>query len=155
MRKPVITNNLELPYTIDEFGNIFNSKGVKMKSRLDKQGYEVIILTVNYIRYNRKVHRLVMQAFTGFNILDVNHIDGNKKNNHLSNLEYCSRKYNIDHAYKLGLMKPHIGLKRGNSKMTDDDIKYIRTSTKSISVLASEYKKTYQCIWKIVKGRSF
>lgn len=60
MRKPVITNNLELPYTIDEFGNIFNSKGVKMKSRLDKQGYEVIILTVNYIRYNRKVHRLVM-----------------------------------------------------------------------------------------------
>jgi len=35
--------------------------------------------------------------------LDINHIDGNKQNNHYTNLEWCSRKHNIQHSFRLGI----------------------------------------------------
>jgi hypothetical protein len=57
------------------------------------------------IKKNYGVHRLVMRAFVGESSLDVNHIDGNKLNNKLSNLEYCTRKDNIAHSINIGLTK--------------------------------------------------
>lgn len=66
---------------------------------------------LRYILYNKTtkktvyIHRLVAQAFIpnphGF--LEVNHIDGNKQNNCVENLEWCNRNYNIQHALKNGL----------------------------------------------------
>lgn len=53
------------------------------------------------------VHRLVAQAFIPNDDLTkdcINHIDGNPKNNHVDNLEWCTRKYNNRHAFETGLM---------------------------------------------------
>jgi len=57
---------------------------------------------------NIAIHRLVAQAFLDNpnNYKEVNHKDGNKANNNVNNLEYCSRSQNMLHAYKLGLHKP-------------------------------------------------
>jgi hypothetical protein len=68
-------------------------------------GYLVVNLKHNGCQKMRTVHRLVAEAF-----LDnpnkypvVNHIDGNKKNNCLTNLEFCTHSSNMLHAVKLGL----------------------------------------------------
>lgn len=54
---------------------------------------------------NRLVHRLVADTYLGPSDMHVNHIDGNKANNSVDNLERCTRSENMQHAVKLGLAK--------------------------------------------------
>ena len=71
-------------------------------SRPCQYGYLHIKIKGKYI----KVHKLVAEAFIGeSNGLDVNHIDGDKLNNNVENLEYISRYDNLKHAWRNGLMK--------------------------------------------------
>lgn len=68
-------------------------------------GYKFVVLSVNNVHKNKMIHRLVAEAFLqksdGLN--EVNHIDGDKLNNHVSNLEWCTRKHNLKHAVDMGL----------------------------------------------------
>lgn len=89
-----------------------NNKGKQItKERILKfndfnNGYLKVPLTNgNHIKRYYLVHRLVAEAFIDNpnNLPQVNHIDGNKENNHVSNLEWCTREDNIKHAYKMGL----------------------------------------------------
>lgn len=80
---------------------------VNLITRLAKNGY----------RHSIKVHRLVALAFieNPHGYIEVNHIDGNKLNNHYSNLEWCTRSQNIRHCHKLGL-RSNKGIRNGNYK---------------------------------------
>ena len=83
----------------------------ELKQIYDKScGYMIVTLCKgqNKGRQNKRVHRLMMEAFIpNFNNLpQINHIDGNKLNNSLENLEWCTSKYNTQHAISLGLHKP-------------------------------------------------
>jgi len=77
-----------------------------MKYFLSKRGYYTVKLSKNSSQKRYFVHRIVMLALVGPSELDVNHMDGNKTNNHISNLEYVTRKENIVHAISIGLRKP-------------------------------------------------
>ncbi len=68
------------------------------------------------------VHHLVMLAFIGERPIgfDINHKDGDKTNNHLSNLEYCTRSKNIQHAFSKGL-KP-IGQNHHKTTLTTKEV---------------------------------
>lgn len=70
-----------------------------LKQQKNMYGYMEVTLRKNNIRKHYKVHRLVMVAFHGETKLIVNHIDGNKSNNIISNLEYCTYQENTIHYY--------------------------------------------------------
>lgn len=78
-----------------------------LNMRFDKKGYvQYFIRDINTNkRKDYKGHRLVAEYFLDNpnNFKEVNHIDGNKKNNNVNNLEWCSRQHNVIHSYKEGL----------------------------------------------------
>ena len=95
-------------YMIDENGNIKNKDGYQKKINVAKNGYCIVDLYKNNIRHTYTVHRLVAQAFLDnpYNLDVVNHKDGDKTNNCVSNLEWCDYSYNLKHAFDNKLRKP-------------------------------------------------
>lgn len=69
--------------------------------------YQCVCYSENGKQKNINVHRLIAEAFipNPEHKPQVNHIDGNRSNNNVSNLEWCTPKENVDHAYRTGLMK--------------------------------------------------
>jgi hypothetical protein len=99
-------------YSISNFGNIKNIKTNKLlKIRFDK-GYNRVRLYNKNITKNYSVHRLVGKYFipNPKNKPEINHIDGNKLNNIVSNLEWNTKSENITHRY--------ISLNKGNKKIS-------------------------------------
>lgn len=78
-----------------------------LKPRVNKKrhGYCEISLKLNKQEKRFKVHRLVALTFipNPFNLPEVNHIDGNKENNTINNLEWCTSKENKKHGWENGL----------------------------------------------------
>ena len=89
-------------YKVSNLGNVKRNKILKQNTRV---GYFAVNLCKNGKMKTLQVHRLVAQAFipNPNNLPQVNHKDGNKKNNKVENLEWCSAKYNVRHAIKTGL----------------------------------------------------
>ena len=93
-------------YQISNYGNVKNKEKI-LKPLLCSSGYLFVRLYNKTEVKNLKIHRLVATAFikNPQNKSCVNHIDGNKKNNNVKNLEWCTYKENSLHAYKIGLNK--------------------------------------------------
>lgn len=98
-------------YFISANGEVKNYYGKILKPWV-RNGYYTVGLMHSKKRTNYYVHRLVAEYF-----LDapknqeqnfVNHIDGNKLNNSVENLEWCTRQENAQHAYKMGLLVPTV-----------------------------------------------
>lgn len=142
---------------------------------LNNRGY----YSVGIRRKTHMVHRLVAQAFipNPENKPFVNHIDGNKLNNHVSNLEWCTVQENNLHARQTGLHKQAVGHKinyqsdaskrkalanlKDKSKLTPDDVRYVRRVFKSRSkefsatALAKQFGTSVAAMCKIVTGQTY
>ena len=104
---------------LTKFNNYYNSIYNELKTRIRKEriitfrktnnNYLQVQLWKNSKRKNCLVHRLVAQSFipNPENKPQVNHIDGNKQNNNVENLEWATRNENMKHAFKTGLNKPN------------------------------------------------
>jgi hypothetical protein len=93
-------------YLIDEFGMVYNTNTKKyLKLSNNYNNYKIITLGKGGIKKQFRINRLVAEAFlpNPKNKSQVNHIDGNKSNNHISNLEWSTPLENNVHAYKTGL----------------------------------------------------
>ena len=103
-------------------------KGKILKPQIDKKGYFRIGLTKDNKQKFYLIHQLVAKTFIPnvYNYDIINHIDGNKLNNYVDNLEWCTHSHNIKEAYRLGLKKgisaEHKGDKNPNSKLTEKEV---------------------------------
>jgi hypothetical protein len=179
MRKPINEKGFENLYEITDKGEVislqrtmvtptneYTRKEQKSFGYKDKKGYLVFDLykTENgkKIRKNVKVHRLVAQAFipNPLNKPQVNHIDGNKTNNCVSNLEWCTNSENQIHAIKNEL-KGGINHKNKNRKLTFEEVKYIKENHnskirgKGITTLAKQFNVSESTIVQILKEKSY
>lgn len=102
-------------YEVSNLGNVrrlrfingkHNFKRIKMcKQTLNTWGYMTVNLSKNGKSNTKRVHRLVAVTFIGESKLQIDHIDGNKLNNKLDNLEYVTPKENTQRAWENGLAK--------------------------------------------------
>ncbi|MDX1373760.1 MAG: NUMOD4 domain-containing protein [Nitrososphaeraceae archaeon] len=115
-------------YAVSKCGRVWSFKRemfLKLSPR--KDGYLRVNIYNNKGRKTVNVHRLVGLYFVDNprNMKELNHIDGNKMNNHANNLEWCSRSENIKHAYSNNL-KSNKGENHPRNKLTKKDVKSIR-----------------------------
>ena len=83
-------------YSITENGDVYNKFGKLMKCQINDKGYCFVFLRMNKKSFHRFIHRLVYITFVD-DILEnysIDHIDNNKKNNHVSNLQMMTRSEN-------------------------------------------------------------
>ena len=146
--KPIQEFNGE--YEVSNLGRVRSMKryygvvGRIMPQTIQRKGYYAVTFWMNNKAYCRKVHRLVIEAFTPNpdNLPCINHIDGNKLNNHVSNLEWCTYQANMQHAVRTGLTHPH--------QWTDDERKQISERNKGQRVSDEQRAKLSAAL----KGRS-
>lgn len=126
-------------YDVNQFGDIrsWRKRGSNIPDNRDskpnpmhpghnKKGYAQIGLRLNGVDSWKLVHHLVFEAFVGPipDGMEINHIDGNKDNNTVGNLELTTRSGNMKHASEHGLVNR--GEDRYNAKLSDEIVAYIR-----------------------------
>ena len=158
-------------FMISQYGRVYSKRTNKILVQgKTKTGYYVISSRIGGRTGKcicKKVHRWVAEAFIDNpeNKPVVNHKDGDKLNNYVDNLEWCTFKENSIHAYSTGLAKPSYGEKHIHSKLTDDDVRFIRKyyvercNKYGVTALSKKYKVAHSTIidvlrfntWKHVK----
>ena len=126
-------------FKVSNTGRIFSKRTNKILTiGVNKSGYQVLSTRIGGKSGKclcLRVHRLVAEAFlpkpsdllidssnsTYYGVVPVNHIDGNKTNNHVSNLEWASYSENIKHAIDTGLLKIKSGIEHHATKIKDLD----------------------------------
>jgi hypothetical protein len=151
-------------YQADSCGKIYSVRtGKEMYTIKDKCGYLLVQFfdSANKQRKTYAVHRIIAKTFLGNKTCEtdtINHIDGDKENNDVSNLEYVDRSEQMYHAYRLGLKKP---VHNSNQKLTEEQVLEIRkryalgTRGNGAHSIAKSYRVSESCILNIVNGRTY
>lgn len=143
-------------YMVTKTGKIWSNYTNKfLKLTTDKDGYSIFSLCKQGTRKMGKVHRVVAQTFIDNpdNKPQVNHIDGDKTNNQVNNLEWCTCSENQIHAYSIGL-KNRKGESHLLNKLNEEDVLEIRrvytTEKTSQYKLAEMYNVSQSTISEII-----
>lgn len=134
-------------YEVSNLGRVAsNALGHRriMRANLDGRGYPKVMLQNPARKMTRRVHRLVAEAFipNPSGLATVNHIDGDKTNNAVSNLEWASYGANNAHAVASGLFVPLRGEQCGKTVLDAEKVIEIRrllASGRTQRSLAEEY----------------
>ena len=162
---PIAFDDIQDKYFVSDYGRIKNIQtGKILKQSYDKYGYKIISLqTKEYQRRTYKVHRLVLISFKGIDHerTTVNHINGEKDDNRLCNLEWMDNFEQQRHAINIGLKKFKKGAEAPNNvydeelvnrlcKLLADGIK-----PKNIAKILNvpNNKKLHSLIYRIRSGR--
>ena len=153
-------------YDVSNLGNVFNRKTKRSLKPFLNDRYLVVDLFDDTVRQRIAVHRMVAIAFieNPENKEFVNHIDGNKINNRVDNLEWVTASENSIHAVATGLSP--IGEAKTLAKLTEKDVLAIQAAFEAGEkdfVLARRYGVTSGVIssirlgktWKHVSGKVF
>lgn len=132
-------------YYASPTGEISNGR-IVMKTYIINSGYACLKFTINGVRSSHLVHRLIAQTFlpNPDNKTEVNHIDGNKLNNNVSNLEWVTSSENKVHARDTGLSVynvPTLGVKKGKGSKYRN-VSWDKSRSKWIGAIRHN-KKTY------------
>ena len=139
-------------YHINELGEIFRY-GRKLKPYLNNRGYTKVTISSHGVRIKKFVHRLVMEVYSpDYNEkLQVNHINGEKTDNRLQNLECVSPKINQRHSYDV--------LRKSRTiKLNSEEVDFIRTNYQfrhkefGQKPLSKKFNVSQNLIWKILNN---
>jgi len=144
-------------YEIDNNGIIYNKYGNQISPCKNNKGYLRVSLSHNTIKKSFLIHRLVAIHFIpNLNNYDqVNHIDGNKTNNSITNLEWCSASDNIKHSFKIGKSN-YKGENNGRCKISNIVISQIKDDFKQglkRKELSLKYNISYSHIVSILSNK--
>lgn len=125
-------------YEVSNLGQIRNKKNKRVRKLFpDKDGYLRVFLNKGSLNgkmlgRNDSIHRIVAKAFLSNkeNKPQVNHKDGDKSNNEVINLEWCTNQENRNHAIVTGLVD-NLGEKNGNSKINSEQAKEVKSLIKN------------------------
>lgn len=156
-------------YMISSHGRFFSkltNKLLKQQTRND--GYKYLTLSMsgrNFRVLGISIHRVVAEAFLGkpsdelienclrtsLPVVPVNHKDGNKSNNHYSNLEWCTYSQNTFHSYANRLQVQKKGTEHHNAKLSEADVRYIRENleNKTYKELGAMFNVHEKIIYKV------
>ena len=129
----------------------YKLSGKLIKSHDNCNGYKTISLHKDGSQWQTTVHRLVATAFVDNpdGKPEVNHIDGNKKNNNAWNLEWVTRKENIAHAVDV------LDAFSFNRRFTEDQIASIRADDRCERLIAKDYGVNQSTVNAIRVGRTY
>lgn len=110
----------------------------------------------------KRLHRLVAEAFllNHSEKKEVNHVDGNKKNNSVANLEWCNRKENMSHAFNNKLCVNKKGQDASRAILNEDQVKYIRSNyiprhkEFGQTALGKKFGVTNSCVWRVLYDKN-
>lgn len=149
-------------HEISDTGLLRNSITKKeLRQNANKEGYLTTVISRGRKRKIAvKIHRAVAENFLakqeGKNI--INHKDGNKKNNNILNLEWCTSRENMIHAYGNGLIKNRKGCEVYNSKLSEEEVRAIRRllqcGLKQIDI-AKQYNVKRDVIYHIAHNHTY
>lgn len=136
-----------------------NITGRILKQSTGHNGYlQVVVKDFNHKKHTIRVHRELAVLFIPnlHSKCDVNHIDGNKLNNNINNLEWATREENIQHAFRYGLILPKQGTECHFSRLSNEQVKYILDHPEIRNIdLAKLYNIDRSAISKIRSGKNW
>lgn len=111
-------------YFITRNGDVYR-RGRKLKYHLSN-GYCRLQICCNGVVYKKTLHRLVAETYipNPNNLPQVNHLNGDKLDNRVENLEWCSSQHNTLHRSRV--LKKQIGTQHHSSKLTEQQVREIR-----------------------------
>ena len=155
---------LERPgYSVNDQGDVINNFTEKqLKPTRYSNGYLFVTLCDETGHHKESIHRLVAKTFIdnpgGYKY--VNHIDGDKTNNKVENLEWCTQSENMKHAYRTGLQKPISSqIKYSLSRAAEAKKRSVRNietgvSYASVTECAQAEGLTHSAVSRHVNGRN-
>lgn len=167
--KPVV--DFEWLYEISNYGRVKTLRNLVetndnklihkiLRPSISKEGYPKYSLTKKNRVYYFNSHRLVALAFlpNPLNLEVVNHKDGDKFNNHVSNLEWCTHSENLKHAFRLGLKEGNKGEDNHLSVLNSDEVLQINKMINDgieYKDIASEFNISDVTICDIKRGKTW
>lgn len=130
-------------YVVSNTGKVINVNNKHELAQIKSNGYLTVRLWKNNNSKSFYVHRLVAYAFSGVCDLDINHLDGDKTNNNISNLTFVTKAENNKHARDLGLNNS-INEKNKQAKLTNKEVKEIKQILNAGGVSQKDIGKAYK-----------
>lgn len=146
-------------YEVSSYGNLKSKKRKKeklLKHIKNTDGYMCVFLSINNDPKIISIHRLMAIHFIDNpeNKPEVNHKDGIRDNNVLSNLEWMTKKENIKHSFDLNDRKRPL-----SSRFNDREIEFIKKEYAESGLSIAKYCRIknykYDCLYKIIKGITY
>jgi hypothetical protein len=144
----------DTPYFVTEHGDVYRG-GEKKKLYKSNKGYNIVDFCVNGIRTKHNLHRVVAELYVENHEQKccVNHIDGNKLNNHFLNLEWVSMKENSQHSVQV--LKKEVAENHSRARIPNSVVAEIKTgilTEKNFPDIAIKYNVRVQHLRHIKNG---
>lgn len=139
----------------------FTKKNGETKGKTGRNGYRTIALNKDHVEYTFCEHRCVWVWFNGDipNGMEINHIDANRGNNRIENLELVNHSQNIRHAVNLGHFNPPRAEKSGKAIYTNDEVLAMRVLKQhgwTTRRIANAFEAKWpQAIQRLIRGERY